>query len=434
MLTTHRPETTSAQIRSAIARRSPWALEALQALIAVDSVAPDEAAGQDRLAAVLRDAGFEPRLIQPDEQALHASPAYIHDDLPIANRPNLVCEWGRGEPSAPTLILNSHIDTEPWRAEADRWTVPPLGGVIADGRVYGRGAVDAKGQLMTAVLAVAALKEMGAEPRGRIILQSVVGEEPSGNGTLSLCLEPMVDVTRAAAVVLEPTGGHVAYGHRGIMALRFVVAGGSSHAALGGAVNAISAAGILANVLHHSLDGWYSAADTLYGPPTVNVGRIAGGANIFSSPIDCSVECGIRYAPGTANDLLAFVLAAVSQDFEAKSGLPWSSVQISVTNHFDAGETPADNRLVESLLRAAKRIQPESTATLFPGGCDARHFINRLGIPTVIFGPGSLRQAHGVDEYMEIDSWVGSAAALAGFIFDWFDEPEGGHAPGPDRR
>ena len=319
-----------------------------------------------------------------------------------------------------TLILNSHIDTEPWQAEAARWTVPPLDGTVAGGRIFGRGAVDAKGQVMTAVLALCALKDLGYVPPGRIVLQSVVGEEPSGNGTLALCLAANGEAAgRTAAVVLEPTEGHVAYAHRGILGLRFVVSGGASHAAFGTSSNAIVTAGILANILQSALEDWASPADHVFGPPTVNVGRISGGANIFSSPIGCTIECGVRYAPGTADLLLKHLINMTSARFETETGFSWAQIGVHLFDHFDAGETPADAPLVHALLRSVQAVQPDRCTTVFPGGCDARHFMNRLGLPTVIFGPGSLRQAHGVDEYMDIEAWMAAASALATFVATW---------------
>jgi acetylornithine deacetylase len=284
------------------------------------------------------------------------------------------------------------------------------------GCINGRGAIDAKGQIMTAVLALLALKDLGYTPPGNVILQSVVGEEPSGNGTLALCEQ---GVRADAAVVLEPTDGHVAYGHRGILGLRFRLQGGASHEAFGSHKNAIVTAGVLAGILNDALSGWSSLGDAVYGPPTVNVGRIAGGESIFSSPHDCMLECGIRYAPGTDEQVLAHILESAVHRFTDQTEDPWTSIKTQVFNHFDAGETPVDHPLVQGLVSTVREIIPDREQTVFPGGCDARHFINRSRIPTVIFGSGSLRQAHGIDEYLSIGEWMSAATALVAFITRW---------------
>jgi acetylornithine deacetylase len=408
-----------ATVRRAVDARTRWALDALRQLVAVDSVAPGEEACQELLAEILRTAGLPATLVPLPERELPQTDGYVDAGLPLTGRPNVVVALGPARPgSGRSLILNSHVDTVPWRDGAARWTSHPLSGAVRDGFLYGRGALDAKGQVMAAVLAVLALRDLGYEPAGRLVLQSVVCEEPTGNGTLALCAQGWL---ADAAVVLEPTDGHIAYGHRGIVGLRYDVAGRAGHgAAAGSGVNAVVAAGRLAAALDGALGGWSAPSDATYGRPVLNVGRIAGGDDIFTVPQACTVECGVRYAPGTYDAVLAHVAARLREGAPGPGSGPGGGFpEGTVFGHYDAAEVPPASPLATMLLACVREVTPDRRQVTFPAGCDARHFVNRYGVPAVVFGPGSLADAHAVDERLPIEPWVRASQALAGFVVRW---------------
>lgn len=407
-----------AQINDAVTARLPWAIDVLRQLIAVDTIAPAEARGQELFAGILAAEGLDPQLLPIDEARVRASSGYIEDHLPLANRPNLLCNFGAGAADARTLVLNSHMDTESWAQEAAAWRSHPLTGEVRDGRVYGRGAVDAKGQLVAAVTALLALRDAGAALRGKVTLQSVVGEEPSGNGTLALC---EAGVSADAAIVLEPTECNVAHAHRGILGLRYEVQGAITHAAYEDSGNAIAAAGALATMLDAALVSWSSPLDRDFGRPTMNVGVIRGGESIFSSPAHCVIDCGVRYAPGTADALLRHIEDYCRAEAARGASVRFEEVTQTLFQHFDASQTDPNHPFVSLLLSQARAHShsPESAAMVFPGGCDARHLVNRRAIPTAIFGPGSLRQAHGVDEYLSVAQLTTASTILAKTILVW---------------
>jgi acetylornithine deacetylase len=81
-------------------------------------------------------------------------------------------------------VLNGHVDVVP-AGDLGRWSVAALAGTVRDGRVYGRGSADMKGGLCCALFAVGALRDAGVRPRGSVLVQSVVGEEDGGIGTLA---------------------------------------------------------------------------------------------------------------------------------------------------------------------------------------------------------------------------------------------------------
>lgn len=116
------------------------------------------------------------------------------------------------------------------------------------------------------------------------------------------------------------------------------------------------------------------------------------------------------------------VLAAVRRVLEPL-GVSWddptAALRAEVFSHYDAAETSPEHPLTEGLLRAAQKFAPAAGLTTFPGGCDARHFVNRYGVPAVVFGPGTLAAAHAVDEALAVEELLAAARMLACFIADW---------------
>lgn len=404
------------EIRDAVQRRQAWGIGALQQIIGIDSLSPNEFACQAALAEIVRAEGLPAELLPLDNGSLRSTDGFVESGLPLDNRPNLVTFIGGKRTGGRSLVMNSHIDIVTWADTADKWAFHPLSGAVNDGKLYGRGSMDAKGQVMTALVAILALKDLGYEPAGKAIVQSAVSEEPDGNGTLALCAQGSV---ADGAINLEATSNHVAYGHRGIVGLRYTLTGEARHGSVrGDQPNLIVQAGQIAQALDNSLQGWSDPSDAIYGAPTVNIGRIEGGDDIFTTPSHCTMQCGIRYAPGTYEKLVAQVDAALRRELsDSLPDLP--SVKEAVFNHFDASSIDPNSPFATEFLECVQAIDPDRGRRVFPGGCDVRHFINRYHMPAVIFGPGELSLAHGENEYLDLTQWARASQILALFVTRW---------------
>src|SRR5688500_14382889 len=134
----------------------------LQRLIQADTVNPpgNERALQEELAAMRTEAGFECELLAAEPE-----------------RPNLVARL-RGESDGPTLTLLGHVDTV--RADREAWSRDPWGGELVDGWIWGRGALDMKGQVAAEVAACTALAKSGWRPAGELLLVLTADEEAGG--------------------------------------------------------------------------------------------------------------------------------------------------------------------------------------------------------------------------------------------------------------
>lgn len=173
-------------------------VERLCSLIAIESTGGHETPMQERMGALMEGLGMDVDVWEIDLDALRRDPAYC---MEIERRHPLGVVGRTGTGHGRSLVLNGHVDVVP-AGELNRWSVPPWRGTLHEGRVYGRGAVDMKGGLCCALSALHALRDAGVRPRGSVILQSVVGEEDGGLGTLAAVRRGH---TGDAAIVLEPT-------------------------------------------------------------------------------------------------------------------------------------------------------------------------------------------------------------------------------------
>jgi acetylornithine deacetylase/succinyl-diaminopimelate desuccinylase-like protein len=200
-------------------------VELLQRLIRIDTSNPPgrEREVQEVLRDLLAGAGFECELAGPDPE-----------------RPNLVARLG-GEAEGPVLCLLGHADTVP--ADASEWSRDPWSGDVLNGEVWGRGALDMKGQVAAEVAAALALGDGGWRPaRGELLVVTTADEEASGiHGAKWLC-EERPDLVRSDLVVnegggiaLERDGRRlytVALGEKGVFRLALRTRGRAGHASL----------------------------------------------------------------------------------------------------------------------------------------------------------------------------------------------------------
>jgi acetylornithine deacetylase/succinyl-diaminopimelate desuccinylase-like protein len=201
------------------------ATELLQRLIRTDTVNPpgDERALSEELQGMLEMAGFEC-------ESLAAEP----------ERPNLVARL-RGRSDGPTLTFLGHLDTV--KADPDEWTRDPWGGDLVDGWIWGRGALDMKGQVASEVAACLELGRAGWRPEnGDLLLVLTADEETGGSlGAAWLCREHP-DAVRSDYVVNEGGGSLIEHGGRrfytlsvgekGIFRMRLKATGQAGHASL----------------------------------------------------------------------------------------------------------------------------------------------------------------------------------------------------------
>ena len=198
-------------------------LRFLCALVGIRSLDGEETEVQERVAAQLQDCGLDLDTWELDFDELSKHPAYC---VEVERSVGLGVVGLLGEDrGGRSLIYNGHTDVVPAGNESN-WTYPAWKGTLDNDRVYGRGSVDMKGGLSCAIFAAKAIRDAGVGLDGRLIIESVIGEEDGGVGTLATILR---GYQADGAVVVEPTELCIAPAQAGALNFRLTVPGSSAH-------------------------------------------------------------------------------------------------------------------------------------------------------------------------------------------------------------
>ncbi|MCF7991392.1 MAG: acetylornithine deacetylase [Thiohalocapsa sp.] len=354
-------------------------LEGLIATPSVSSVKPDWNQSNRPLLALLADwltdAGFGIEIL----------------DIPgHPDKANLVATLGSGPGG---LVLSGHSDTVPF--DAHLWQHDPLKLTEHDGRYYGLGTSDMKAFLGLAIEAARGLS--AADLKRPLIILATADEESAMHGARAL-----VDAGRPLgryAVIGEPTGLRPVRMHKGVMGEAVRLIGQSGHASdprLGN--NALEGMHeVLTAVLawRDELQRTYNNPAFPVSFPTINPGHIHGGDNPNRICGHCELHLDLRVLPGLDPDGLREELRRRVAAVAERRGLGFEVAPL-----FDSippAETAAGSAIVQATeTLTGHRAEAVSFGTEAP-------FFNRLGMETVVLGPGDIAQAHQPDEYLALE-------------------------------
>lgn len=384
-------------------------------LIAIPSLGGAETPAQEHVAALMRRIGMDVDIWSIDMESLRRHPRYA-TKIEREHAMGVVGMLGRGD--GPSLALNGHVDVVPV-ARMERWLKPPWQGTVVDQRIYGRGAVDMKGPLSAAIFAVKAIADAGVDLRGRVSIQSVVGEEDGGVGTLATIERGH---TADAAIVLEPTELAVAPAQAGALCFRVEMQGLSAHAALRDeGVNPIEKfiplyAALMAferrrnESIRHPLFAEYEV------PYALSVGTLQSGVWDSSVPETLAFEGRIGVAIEEDTDAVAREFEAVVAEAERQD--PWMRAHPSRIEwwggQYRPASIPTDHPLVlttSQSFREATGREPAIRGMRY--GADMQLLVHEGGVPTILFGPGDIRQGHSHDEYVPIADLEAATRTIA---------------------
>lgn len=311
----------------------------------------------------------------------------------VSARENIIATLP-GKHSNRTLVLEAHMDT----VSVDGMTIEPWNPKINCGRMFGRGSVDTKAGLAAMMLAMADLKRQGLTPACNVCLAAVVDEEHSFLGVTEFLKTEKPD----AAVVAEPTNLKIVVASKGVLRWRIIARGKAAHSSkvhLG--VNAIQhMARILVEIESHHDGLSRRPSHPLLGPASGNVGTIRGGVQINFVPHECAIEIDRRLLP---NDSVSEVLGEYQSIIDrCLQTDPAMSVVMEPPMLVDpAFETSQNVPLVTAAKQVSQQLGLDCDGYGVPFGSDASKFA-RAGVPCILFGPGSIDQAHTADEYVEL--------------------------------
>jgi acetylornithine deacetylase/succinyl-diaminopimelate desuccinylase family protein len=323
-----------------------------------------------------------------------------------AGRPNLVATYPCSNPRR-RLIIEAHLDTQGIHG----MTVPPFGGELREGRIYGRGACDMKGPMAAALVNLTKERmERLAAAGVEIVFIAAIGEETGNIGALELVRD---GVGADEILVLEPTDLHVVHAHKGAFWFEVEVKGVAAHGSNPDkGLSAIRAMAKVIDVVQAQTDA-VAITNPVLGRATANIGKIHGGTSINIVPETCVIQVDRRTVPGEDSgeiiSRLKEALAVMKQDGEL------ADFDVRTIKEGKPFETNADSRLVNRLCAACagQGVAPVTEGAAWYS--DAGPFAATCR-EVAVFGPGSIRQAHTADEFIEIDELVKGAQIIGDFL------------------
>jgi acetylornithine deacetylase len=319
-----------------------------------------------------------------------------------------------GRSNAPLILLEVHQDTVPVAG----MTVDPFGGQIRGGRVWGRGACDVKGGMST-VLGLLQHLARNDGPWPSVVAAFCINEEFGFSGARHLRIQwerrqsDLLPRPPDMIVVTEPTDCQVVVAHKGVVRWELTTLGRAAHSSqpqLGE-----SAIYRMAHVLH-VLEAYAAllpgsvAPHPLLGGPTLSVGTISGGLSANTVPDRCTIALDRRLLPGESPDLAregleTYLLGALAGD--AHNWLVHAPPFMSSCGLQSVG----NGALASEIQQAARTCGVPCRAVGAHYGTDASE-LGITGIPTVVFGPGSILQAHTADEWIDQGELIRAQAIL----------------------
>jgi acetylornithine deacetylase/succinyl-diaminopimelate desuccinylase family protein len=344
-----------------------------------------------------------------------------------------------------SLIINGHIDV----AEVDEssaWENPPFEAIIREGRMFGRGTADMKGGLAGALFAIQLLREADIELPGDLIFQSVVGEEVGEAGTLECCQR---GYKADFALVVDTSELHI-QGQGGVITgwvtvqspqtyhdatrRRMIHAGGGLHAASAIEKMMKIIQGLQDLERHWAVTKSYPGFSS--GANTINPAVIEGGRHAAFVADQCKLWMTVHFYPNENHEDVAREVE--EHLLKVSQGDPWlrehppqfewggKSMIEDRGEIFPSFEIDSEWPGVKKLASAHhQELQQQPQIGMSPTVTDGG-WLGDADIPTVIYGPGDLQQAHSVNESVSLNELVHFTKVMIRFIYEWSHSNKGG--------
>ncbi len=314
------------------------------------------------------------------------------------NRPNVIAEL-KGKYDQVKVILSGHLDT--FSIDDEKLQV-----FIKNGYLYGRGATDMKGGL-TSIMYAAYLINTYHKPKYSLILALTVDEEGKGKGSEIIVRE----IKGEKAIVTEPTNLEVCPVQSGLLELSIKVKGKRKHITLPEkGINAFEEAMKIVNYLkssHFMKDKGFLP----YMKPTAEIGSVSCGDNPWSIPETCEIHLVMSLLPWQDPDLIFEELSKVSMNLIHDEAI----LTLTMVDDDDGFWLHNWKDLFKDLIDVIKDFLGKVKISYMRSWCDANNLYHKGGIPTIIFGPGSLDDAHTINEKVNLNEVI----VATEIIYEW---------------
>ena len=327
-----------------------------------------------------------------------------YDEVFIDAVGNVMGRIGDGPGS---VLFDSHMDTVEVNDE-EEWISPPFGADIKDGRIYGRGSVDMKSSLAASLYSAVAARDLGFQDGRTIYVTATVSEEYCDGENLKMLFTEK-GLRPDFVVICEPSNNLVTLGHKGKAQVLLRTHGVSAHgSAPEKGVNAVyEMAEIITRV--EKLNDNLAALGSPHG--TIVLSDISCvSASLNAVPSECSIYLDRRLVPGETEEDVKREMDALTLGKRASWEIgvlrrkSWTGVELVYFPLHRAWKIDQDHELVKACDRAYEKVfgQKPGKYGFWDFGTNAVTPVG-MGIPTVGFGPGEYKLAHGVNENCEVD-------------------------------
>jgi acetylornithine deacetylase/succinyl-diaminopimelate desuccinylase-like protein len=318
----------------------------------------------------------------------------------LPGRCNILARLGPSGSAKHRVLLAPHMDT------VGAFSQGQFAPRISQGRIFGRGACDTKGSIAAMLGALMALARGGARPAAtEIVFAGLIDEENAQAGSRALAAGGL---KADLAIVGEPTRLGVVTAHKGSLWLRLETRGKAAHGAcphLGR--NAVHEMARMVDLLETNYARQLQRRrHPLLGSATVNVGSIKGGSQPNIVPAQCEATVDRRTLPGETGPSVRRELQTLFRTHKLKAVI---GDEKSCPCH--PMETSVDLPLVRKFMQAARQTKAAGVNYF----CDAS-VLAHAGIPSIVFGPGDIAQAHTAEEWIGLKSLAAATACLLKFF------------------
>lgn len=337
-----------------------------------------------------------------------------------------------------SLIINGHMDVAEI-SEDEEWITDPFTPIVQDGVVIGRGTADMKGGLAGALFAIQLLHESGIQLPGDLTFQSVIGEEVGEAGTLECCKR---GYSADFAVVVDTSDLQI-QGQGGVITGWITVKSKQTfhdgtrremiHA--GGKLFGANAIEKMVKIIQglQELERHWAVMKSYPGFPlgtnTINPAVIEGGRHAAFIADECRLWITVHFYPNETHEQVTkeieeHILSIAKADPWLRENPPifeWggSSMIEDRGEIFPSLEVDTDHPAVHTLMNSHERILKEEAVIGASPSVNDGGWFGDAGIPAAVYGPGTLHQAHSVNEQVSIEQLVQYTKVILTFMYQW---------------
>ena len=332
----------------------------------------------------------------------------------LPNRPNIIAEV-IGDEVGKSIMFTGHVDTVPV-GDIKKWSMDPYSAIIKDNKLFGRGSTDMKGAIASMIIAMKFIMNNVKKFNGKIIFTGVMAEETTGLGTQKIVEE---NIKTDMAVVGEPSDEKIYRAHKGTMWFNLSTYGKLEHSSESNSEsnNAIINMMKLIMEINEISKELETIENNLVGHPSINIGLIDGGTKQNMIADSCRISIDRRTLPEEKTDEILDKLRIRLDGLRSLDDRLTFDLEIDTIR--EAVEVAESEQIVQEVKNALNKvINKNPTISGMKATTDMSILVNQGNIPSVIYGPGFIKQAHTVDEFIEVKRLVESSQVYAEILLN----------------